>query len=100
MPEIVRLKQEPLRLETKEGLLEILFLMSGEWFSPPPCEGTMAKSHLTALDAEIIRSAFLSEIHDSKTPESQWRDVATKLIQTYTGQKEVDPDMLSWIIRK
>lgn len=60
----------------------------------------MAKSHLTALDADIIRSAFLKEIHESKAPESQWRKMAMQLVQSYTGQREVDPDMLDWIIRR
>lgn len=72
----------------------------GEWFSPSRDEGTMAKPHLTALDADIIRSAFLKEVHESKAPESQWREMAMQLIQSYTGQMEVDPDMLDWIIRR
>ncbi|AZO72082.1 MAG: hypothetical protein E5V92_08680 [Mesorhizobium sp.] len=55
---------------------------------------------LSAMDAEIIKSAFHKEVRDKKLPESQWRDFAAQLVQTYTGQKEVDPDMLEWIIRK
>jgi hypothetical protein len=42
----------------------------------------MAKSSLSAVDAEILRSAFQSEVRDNKTPESQWRELATKLIQS------------------
>ena len=58
----------------------------------------MANSHLTALDAEIIKTAFHKEARG--LPESQWREFAVQLIQTYTGRKEVDPAMLEWIIRK
>ncbi|RWE83140.1 MAG: hypothetical protein EOS63_05480 [Mesorhizobium sp.] len=57
----------------------------------------MAKSHLTALDADIIRSAFLKQIHESNAPESQWPEMAMQLVQSYTGQREVDPDMQDWI---
>ncbi|TGQ16517.1 MULTISPECIES: hypothetical protein [unclassified Mesorhizobium] len=60
----------------------------------------MAKSTLSAMDADIIRSAFLKELRESKAPESQWREIALQLIQLYTGQREVDPDTLEWIVRK
>ncbi|MDG4895534.1 hypothetical protein P9272_18350 [Mesorhizobium sp. WSM4976] len=60
----------------------------------------MAKSHLTAMDVEIIRSAFRNEVHDKKLPESEWRQLAADLIETYTGNKVVDPQMLEWIMRK
>ncbi|BCH11948.1 hypothetical protein MesoLj131c_62060 [Mesorhizobium sp. 131-3-5] len=60
----------------------------------------MAKSHVTALDAEILRSAFLKEVHERDAPESQWREMAIQLVRSYTGQNEVDPNMLEWLIRK
>lgn len=67
----------------------------------PPLEGkAMANSHLSAIEVEIIRSTFLSEVRENKATESQWRELATQLIQTYTGRKEVHPTMLEWIIRK
>ncbi|TJV68610.1 MAG: hypothetical protein E5X76_28940 [Mesorhizobium sp.] len=57
----------------------------------------MAKK-LTAMDADILRSVFLNEVRDKKAPESEWRELATHLIQTYTGREEVDPSVLEWII--
>lgn len=55
---------------------------------------------LSAIDAEIIKSAFHKEVRAKELPESRWREFATELIQTYTGIKFVDPDMLEWIMRK
>ncbi|MDG4899679.1 MULTISPECIES: hypothetical protein [unclassified Mesorhizobium] len=55
---------------------------------------------LSAMDAEIIKSVFHKEVREKKTPESQWRDFAAQLVQSYTGSQFVDPDMLEWIMRK
>ena len=60
----------------------------------------MAKSTLSAVDAEILKSAFRNEIRDNKTPETEWRALATKLIQLYSGSQSVDPDLLEWIMRE
>jgi hypothetical protein len=63
------------------------------------CEGNMANSKsLSAIDVEIIKSAFHKEARG--LPESQWRDFAAALVQIYTGQKEVDPGLVEWIVRK
>ena len=65
------------------------------------CEGNMANSKsLSAIDAEIIKSTFQKEVRAKGLPESQWREFAMELVQTYTGAQFVDPDMLEWIIRK
>ena len=60
----------------------------------------MAKSHLSALDAEIIRSAFHNEVHEKNLPESKWRQLAVSLVKTYTGSEVEDPEMVEWIMRK
>ena len=60
----------------------------------------MAKSTLSAVDAEILKSVFRNEIRDNKTPESEWRALATKLIQSYSGSQSVDPNLLEWIVRR
>ncbi|TGS10307.1 hypothetical protein EN852_026915 [Mesorhizobium sp. M2E.F.Ca.ET.209.01.1.1] len=53
---------------------------------------------LSALDVEIIKSAFHKEAQG--LPESQWRELAAQLIQTFTGLSAVDPQLVEWIIRK
>ncbi|RWF62652.1 hypothetical protein [Mesorhizobium sp.] len=59
----------------------------------------MAKSHLSALDADVIRTTFLKEVHESKVPESEWQDLARRLVEAYTGQQDVDPKLLEWIVQ-
>ncbi|RVD45293.1 hypothetical protein EN858_05810 [Mesorhizobium sp. M4B.F.Ca.ET.215.01.1.1] len=59
----------------------------------------MAKSHLTAFDADIIRTTFLKEVHESKLPKSEWQNLARRLVEAYTGQQEVDPQLVDWIVQ-
>lgn len=53
---------------------------------------------LSAIDAEIIKSAFQKESRG--LPKSQWREYAEQLVRSYTGSEFVDPEMLEWIMRK
>ncbi|RWI98912.1 MAG: hypothetical protein EOR22_02380 [Mesorhizobium sp.] len=57
----------------------------------------MAKSHLTALDAEILKKAFLNEVRYNKTPEAERRELAAKIIRAYTGSQTVEPKLVDWM---
>jgi hypothetical protein len=65
----------------------------------PAHEGNMANSKsLSAMDAEIIKSAFRKEARS--LPESQWHELAAGLFKSLTGSQSVDPALLEWIMGK
>jgi hypothetical protein len=60
----------------------------------------MSRDNVSALDSDILRSAFRRAIIEEKIPESQWRDFAAQMIRDFTGSETVDPDFVEWILRK
>ncbi|RWH72047.1 hypothetical protein [Mesorhizobium sp.] len=58
----------------------------------------MAK--LSAMDADIIRTVFQTQVRDRKMPEAEWRDYAERLVKTYTSAQQIDPQIIDWIIGK
>ncbi|CDX55859.1 conserved hypothetical protein [Mesorhizobium plurifarium] len=60
----------------------------------------MAKSRLTALDADILASVLRNEVREKKTPEAEWPSLASQIIRDYTGSQAVDTKLLDWILEK
>ncbi|WP_095081624.1 hypothetical protein [Mesorhizobium sophorae] len=55
---------------------------------------------MSALDCEILRSAFHKAVIEEKIPENQWRDYATQMVRDFARIETVDPGLLEWIMRK
>lgn len=55
---------------------------------------------VSALDCDIIRSAFKKSVIEESIPEQRWREHAALLIRTFKGSDDVDPELLDWILRK
>lgn len=55
---------------------------------------------VSALDCDIIRSAFKKSVIEESIPEDRWREHATLMIREFTGSDDVDPECLEWIVRK
>ncbi|RJT27768.1 hypothetical protein D3227_35640 [Mesorhizobium waimense] len=55
---------------------------------------------VSAIDCDILRSAFRKSVIEDEIPEDRWRDHAVQMIRDFTGAKAVDPDLLDWIVRK
>lgn len=54
---------------------------------------------VSALDCDILRSAFINSLIEERIPEDQWREYAALLISEFTGSDDVDSDLLDWIVR-
>ncbi|TGQ34653.1 hypothetical protein [Mesorhizobium sp. M00.F.Ca.ET.216.01.1.1] len=54
---------------------------------------------VSALDCDILRSAFINSLIEERIPEDQWREYAALLIREFTGSDDVDSDLLDWIVR-
>jgi hypothetical protein len=59
----------------------------------------MAKD-LSAFDCDMLRTAFHKAVIEEEIPEHEWREFARLMINDLTGNSEVDPDLLDWIICK
>ncbi|MER8371713.1 hypothetical protein [Mesorhizobium sp. M1409] len=55
---------------------------------------------VSALDSDILRSAFHKAIIEENIPEDRWQEFALLMIREFTGVATVDPDLLEWIVRK
>lgn len=55
-------------------------------------------SKMTALDCEIVRSAFRKSIVERRIAEGDRRQYARLLALELTELDEIDPDILDWII--
>ncbi|WP_258604288.1 hypothetical protein [Mesorhizobium sp. AR10] len=55
---------------------------------------------VSALDIHIVRQAFRSSIAEGLVEESRWIQHATELVKDLTGHKQVDAEIIDWIIRK
>lgn len=64
----------------------------------------MAENHsgkgISALDCDIIRSAFRKSIVENRIAEREWRMHARVLAIEFTELDEIDPDILDWIVAK
>lgn len=61
----------------------------------------MSDAKVSALDIDILRSAFRKAIIEENIQEDRWRDYAAKMVRDFTGSSDtVDPDLLDWIVRK
>lgn len=60
----------------------------------------MSRAKVSAFDCEILRSALRRAITEGEIPESQSREYAAQMIRDFTGDDEVDPDLLEWIVRE
>ncbi|PBB77869.1 hypothetical protein CK218_27575 [Mesorhizobium sp. WSM3879] len=60
----------------------------------------MAKSSVSAMDAEILKKAFLNEVRHNKMPEGERRELAAKIVRAYTGSQTVDPKLVDWMCAK
>ena len=60
----------------------------------------MSRDKVSALDSDILRSAFRRAIIEEQIPESQWLDFAAQMVRDFTGFDTVDPDFVEWITRK
>ncbi|OWK21498.1 hypothetical protein AJ88_24115 [Mesorhizobium amorphae CCBAU 01583] len=63
-------------------------------------ELTMSRAKVSAFDCDILRSAAQRAIIEGEIPESQSREYAAQIIRDLTGDDQIDPDMLDWIVRK
>ena len=59
----------------------------------------MSGAKVSALDGEILRSAFQKAVLEEKLPEGRWREYASQMIRDYTGAKAVDAELLDWIMQ-
>ena len=55
---------------------------------------------VSALDCDIIRSAFKKSVIEENIPEDRWREHAALLIRDFTGCDDIEPELLEWITRK
>jgi len=55
---------------------------------------------VSALDCDIVRSAFRKSVIEESIPEDRWREHAVLLIRDFTGSDDIDPELLEWIVRK
>ncbi|MET2832774.1 hypothetical protein [Mesorhizobium shangrilense] len=60
----------------------------------------MSRAKVSAFDCEILRSAVRRAIIEGEIPESQSREYAAQMIRDFTGDDQIDPDMLDWIVRE
>ncbi|MGX9148368.1 hypothetical protein [Mesorhizobium sp. 128a] len=58
----------------------------------------MAK-RLSALDADILRTTFQKAIKEENIPECKWGELATKLIESYTGSQVTDLELVDWMVK-
>lgn len=55
---------------------------------------------VSALESDILRSAFQKAIIEENIPKARWEEFASRMIRELTGVAMVDPDLLDWIVRK
>ena len=55
---------------------------------------------VSAFECDFLHSAFVKSLVEERIPEDQWRAYATLLIADLTGNDDVDPEFLEWIVRK
>ncbi|MFK0693177.1 hypothetical protein ACFX5Q_34350 [Mesorhizobium sp. IMUNJ 23033] len=60
----------------------------------------MSRARVSALDSEILRSAFHKAVLEADIPEHRWREYASQMVREFTGIAKVDPELLEWIVRK
>ena len=55
---------------------------------------------ISAFDSDILRNAFKKSVRECNVPEVEWRALAATMAGDLTGRKQIEPDVLDWIIRK
>ncbi|MBM2715707.1 hypothetical protein JQK88_31825 [Mesorhizobium caraganae] len=60
----------------------------------------MSRAKVSAFDCDILRSAIQRAIIEGEILEKQSREHAAQMIRDFTGDDQVDLDMLDWIVRK
>jgi hypothetical protein len=63
-------------------------------------ETEMSGAKVSALDAEVLRSAFRKAVLEEKIPEDLWQEYAALMIRDFTGSDDIDTDLLEWIVHK
>jgi hypothetical protein len=72
----------------------------------PPLDGVFVMDNyqsfdaISAFDCDILRNAFRTSVIENKIAEDQWQGYAALLVYDFTGNEDVDPALLAWIVGK
>jgi hypothetical protein len=63
-------------------------------------DNNQSSDAISAFECDILRNAFRTSVIENKIAEDEWQGYAALLVRNFTGNEDVDPALLAWIVRK